>query len=61
MSDGEVVADGRVRCKLVRTRPDGSEPLYRTVLFVQSAEQSLIDQVRGIGIPGHGSLGAAQP
>jgi hypothetical protein len=38
VSGGEVVADGRVRSELVLTRPDGSEHLYLTVLFVQRAE-----------------------
>ena len=53
VSDGEVLTDGRVRCELVLTRPDGSEILYLTVLFVQSEDQWLIDQVSGIGILGH--------
>ena len=62
IGDGEVLADGRVRCELVLTRPDRSENLYMTVLFVQTETQWLIDQiVDGIGILGHAGVMAAHP
>jgi hypothetical protein len=61
VGDGQLLADGRVRSDIVLTRPDGSENLYLTVLFVQSDNGWLIDQVRGIGILGRGSVVTDRP
>ena len=60
-SEGEVLADGRVWYELVLTRPDGSENMYLTVIFVQTEDQWLIDQVTGIGILGRASVVRAHP